>query len=219
MSLRYFASALAFMSIIAGCDTATDADSNTPPKLAAIAISVPAANFSDTCNAPAYSYASLAQSMVQYAALYAQLPGGTNNNGVWTWTMTDNGITVTITARKLSDGTYEWRTVLNGTDGTDTYANWTAFLATTSADGKSGSLTIYDDSPTPSTTVDVVITWSTDANNVATIEFESVEDLMKFILVTNGTTGDVRTYNKVGGAWVADGYHAVWTAPGALATC
>jgi hypothetical protein len=218
MRLRYFALVLAAMIIAAGCDTATDANSNTPPKIATIAISVPAANFSDTCNAPAYSYASLAQAMVQYATLYAQLPGGTNNNGVWTWSMTDDGITVTITARKLTDGRYEWKIVLNGTDGTDTYANWTALEGTVAADGKSGSLTFYDDSPTPSTNADVIVMWST-TGTTTTIDFESVQDDMKFVLITNGTSGEVSTYHKVGSAWAGPDYHGTWTAPNALATC
>jgi hypothetical protein len=60
--------------------------------------------------------------------------------------------------------------------------------------------------------------WSTDGTTT-TIDYESVQDLMKFVLITNGTTGEVSTYYKVGGAWTGPDFHATWTAPGALATC
>ncbi len=210
---------IALMVFAAGCDKSTNPSSNEKPVLAAITLSIPAANFSDTCNAPAYSYASLAQAVLQYASMYSSLPNGTNNNGVWTWSFTEGAMTATMTARKLSDGQYEWKLVLNGSDGSTTYSNWTAFLGTSSADGKSGTATFYDDTPTPSTTPDVVVNWSTGANNVVTVDFESVSDQMKFIMLSNGTSGEITTYHKVGSTWVADGYHATWTAPGAMATC
>jgi hypothetical protein len=217
MKIRSLFVVAACLLFAAGCDKATDPSSDKPV-LAAVSISIPAANFSDTCNAPAYLYASLAQSLVQYASMYTSLPSGTNVNGVWTWTFTEGTMTATMTARKLGDGRYEWKLVLNGTDGSTTYTNWTAIVATSSADGKSGTLTAYDDTPTPSTTADILMTWSTAANNVATIEIESVSDAMKSVLISNGVTGDVRLYRKVGSAWVAAG-HYVWTAPAALATC
>lgn len=216
-----FIAAAALLIFAAGCDKTTDPSSSDKPVLAVASISLPAANMIDTCNAKAYTYAATAQALIQFATVYANPALGTSVNGVWTWSITESGVNATMTARLLDDGRYSWKLVLNGTDTDDgtVYSNWTAFEATSSADGKSGTLTIYDDSPTPSTTVDLVVTWSTGANNVATVELEFVQENVKFVLVSNGTTGEVTEYVKVGGNWIGTGFHATWTGPGALATC
>jgi hypothetical protein len=207
---------------VVGCDKATD-PANEKPVIAVASVSVPAANFNDTCNVRAYTYASTVQALIQMANLYGNPQLMTQVNGVWTYTMTEDGVTVTITAQKQSDGQYTWRLKLNGTDTNDgtVYTNWTAMEATSSADGKSGTLRIYSDSPTPSTTVDVQLTWSTGANNVVTVTMEFPQENMRFVLVSNGTTGEVTEYMRTSptSSWVTTGYHATWTAPGALATC
>ena len=221
MKVRSLFVVVALFLFAAGCDKVTN-PSTDKPVLAAISISIPSANSSDACNATAYGYASTAQALIQLATVYANLPTGTSVGGVWTWTITEEGVTATMTARRLDDGQYAWKLVLNGTEtggGGTVYANWTAFEATSSADGKSGTLTIYDDSPTPSTTAEVIVTWSTGASNVATVNVEFAQENMKFVLVSNGTTGEVTAYEKVGGTWGSAVFHATWTAPGALATC
>ncbi|MEK6649722.1 MAG: hypothetical protein AABY75_01985 [Bacteroidota bacterium] len=221
MKIRSLFAVAAVLLFAAGCDKVTDPSASDKPTLAAVSISLPAANFSDTCNAPAYSYAASAQALIQLATAYANPALGTSVNGVWTWSITQDGVTATMTARRLDDGRYSWKLVLNGTEagsGGTVYTNWTAFEATSSADGKSGTLSIYDDSPTPSTTVDVIVTWSTGASNAVTINVEFVQENMKFVLVSNGTTGEVTSYTKVASTWVQE-FHASWTAPGALATC
>lgn len=213
--------ALVLLVVGVGCDKAND-PSDERPVIAVASVSVPAANFSDTCNAKAYSYASTVQMLISFANIYANPALMTNNNGVWTYGFTDDGITATVTARKLGDGQYTWKLVLNGTsvsDPTESYSNWTAFESTSSADGKSGTLVIYDDSPTPSTTIDVKVIWSTNASNVSTVTVEMPQEDGRFVFVSNGTSGEVTEYAWVGSAWVATGYHATWTAPSALATC
>ena len=97
-------------------------------------------------------------------------PSGGNGN--WQWTVTAQGITVTLKAVEGSDGSVSWTLTLNGTDPQtgDTYNNWVAMTGTTSADGKSGSFTIYEEN---STTVAVTATWSTNEAGTTTVTIET----------------------------------------------
>lgn len=220
--LMLIASALMFL--VFGCDETTNT-AEEKPVLAAASVSVPAVNFnvSDTCGSKAYAFASEVHAFIALANAYANPAFMTQVNGVWTYSVTDDGVTVTITAAKQSDGSYRWTVKMNGTDGTDgtVYANWTAMEASSSADGKSGSVTIYSSDPTPSTTIDVSFTWATGAGNMVTYDMQVPQENVRFVLLSNGTTGEVTEYTRANSSssWVATGYHATWADNGAVPAC
>jgi len=85
---------------------------------------------------------------------------GTHSGNSWTWSYTQNGVTGTWTATSSSSG-YNWNLVLNGSNGTVTYNNWTALGGSESADGKSGNWTFYFMN---TTTPEFQASWSTDSN-------------------------------------------------------
>lgn len=209
---------------VLGCE-----ETNTPgdekPILASGTVSVPAfaTDPSDTCGPKAYLYASQVQAFIALANAYANPAFMTQVNGVWTYSVTEDGVTFTITSSKQSDGSYRWLVKLNGTDTNDgtVYSNWTAMEANSTADGKSGSVIIYDDSPTPGTTVDVSFTWSTGANNMVTYDLQVPQENVRFVLLSNGTTGEVTEYIRANSSssWVPTGYHATWASVGGVPVC
>lgn len=216
--------ALALIVFVAGCDKTTD-PSNEKPILVTGSVSVPAfsSNPSDTCGPKAYLYASEIQAFLALANAYANPALMTQVNGVWTYSVTEDGVTMTITSARQGDGSYRWLVKLNGTDTNDgtVYANWTVMEATSAADGKSGSLTIYDDSNVPASTVDASFIWSTGANNMVTYDLQIPSEDARIVLRSNGTTGEVTEYVRANSTapWVTTGYHATWSTVGGVPVC
>lgn len=217
-----FALMLALFAI--GCEESND-PSNERPIFAVGTVSVPAfsSSPSDTCGQKAYLYASEVQLFLALANAYANPALMTQVNGVWTYSVTEDGVTMTITSSKQSNGTYRWLVKLNGTDTNDgtVYANWTAMEANSTADGKSGSVIIYSDDPTPGTIVDVSFTWSTGAGNMVTYDLQVPHENVRFVLLSNGTTGEVTEYIRASDSspWVTTGYHATWASVGGVPAC
>jgi hypothetical protein len=216
--------ALALIVFVAGCDKTTD-PSNEKPILVTGSVSVPAfsSNPSDTCGPKAYLYASEIQAFLALTNAYANPALMTQVNGVWTYSVTEDGVTMTITSARQGDGSYRWLVKLNGTDTNDgtVYANWTVMEATSAADGKSGSLTIYDDSNVPASTVDASFIWSTGANNMVTYDLQIPSEDARIVLRSNGTTGEVTEYVRANSTapWVTTGYHATWSTVGGVPVC
>jgi hypothetical protein len=91
----------------------------------------------------ANSDAQLMTSLMSSSSIFVALPA-TKNGNVSTWTFTAGTLTQTFTSTKQSDGSYTWSWVVNGTDGSHTYNNWTYWSGTTSADGNTASWSFYD---------------------------------------------------------------------------
>jgi hypothetical protein len=163
------------------------------------------------------------QAFLALANAYANPAFMTQVNGVWTYSITQDGVTMTITSTKQSDGAYRWLVKLNGVDASDgtVYSNWTAMEARSTADGKSGSVTIYDDSDAPGSAVDVSFTWSTGANNMVTYDLQVPQEDVRLVLKSNGTTGEVTEYMRASSSapWVTTGYHATWSSVGGVPVC
>jgi hypothetical protein len=216
--------ALTLALFVVGCEE-TNNTGDERPIFAPTSVSVPAysGNPSDTCSYKAYLFANNVNAFLALANAYANPALITLVNGAWTRSITADGVTMTITATRQGDGSYRWLVKLNGTDSDDgtVYANWTAMEATSTADGKSGSVTIYDDSNLPASTVDASFTWSTGANNMVTYDLQIPVENVRFVLLSNGTTGEVTEYTRASDAspWVTTGYHATWTSNGGVPTC
>ncbi len=217
---------VALTLMISGCDKTTDPSSaGDKPVFPSFQISTPAfpSDPNDQCGTNAYVYATLAQGFVQSSAAFTALPGQ-NVNGVWTWTFTEDGVTETLTAQKQGDGSFLWKLVMNGTDTNDgtNYSNWTAMEGTNSADGNTGSMTIYDDSPTPGTSIALKVSWRTITGGVeVTIdEYSGGQQDTRAVVVSNTNgSGAVSGFSWNGSAWVTTGFNATWPAPNGVATC
>lgn len=98
------------------------------------------------------------------------------------WSYTYDQLTVTLEAKYDMDGSVEWTVTLNGTDGKNTYNNWTAIKGTTSADGNSGSFEIFKKN---STDIEYRYSWSIDSSGNKTVIFEDLEDGDKYVAVNN----------------------------------
>ena len=132
----------------------------------------------------------------------------TGSGGSYQWSVTQNGLTLTIKADVQSDGSVKWTVTLNGTDpnsGT-TYNNWVALSGSTDAEGKNGQFTIYEEN---STNVAAQITWSEDSNGNRTITMSSSEGLTWKIVANADGSGSVVTEENG-----KKTFEASWTANG-----
>ncbi|MBI2618921.1 MAG: hypothetical protein HYW57_02465 [Ignavibacteriales bacterium] len=220
---KVFATLVAVLLVIVACEKTTE-PTEEQPTFPTFQITTPSATAtSDTCNLKAYIYAISVQALAQFSASFAALPGQ-NVNGVWTWSVTEDGVTQTLTAQKQADGSYSWKFVFNGTDENDqtVYNNWIAMEGTTSADGSTGSLTIYDDSEVPAQVIYLQVSWRPVTNGIEITfdQYSSGQPVLRVVLVGYGNgSGEVTEYVRSGSNWVPTGFHATWSGQDAVAVC
>lgn len=216
-----FKSSLGILVILtltaASCKKTSTEPTGAPPTVPTVMFSAPGQQ--DPCSQQAYAFVSIANSMAAYFSVFSTIQPAVSGN-VYTWEITSDSLTITFTAVRQSDGSYSWEMKLNGSDSGIHYTNKVIFSGTTSADGKSGSFTAYDDS---SPEIIGTFTWSTSATNVLTgtlIENDSGGNpAYKYDLVSNPNgSGEVTASYWGGSAWVQD-FHATWPSAGAQATC
>jgi hypothetical protein len=226
MMLKIRQSMLIFVlasAVIAGCSKKSTEPTESQPKFPVFTLTSPAAA-SDTCGGPAYAYVSQLKALLQSSVIFAILPGQ-YTDGVWWWEFPLDGMTIRLTSQQQPNGSYQWVLVWNGTDTTSqlTYNNWKSLEGNTTPDGKSGSMTIYDDTDPASQTILMNIAWTTQSSGSleATIDYYSGGNPdTRIILVSNANgSGEVTEFAWSGSAWVPTGYHATWTAEGAPAVC
>jgi len=208
---------VAFSLIIGGCDKTTEPAGGAKPTFPTFQVSLPASpTGSNNCNDSAYMYAVQVQLLAQVASGLASLPL-TNNGGAWTYTVTDQGVTETLTSTRQGDGSYAWTYVVNDGSG-----NWTAMQGTSSADGSTGSLTIYDDSAAPNQTIDIIVSWRQVASGkeLTFDSYSSGQPQLRVVVLSNtNQSGEMTEYVRSGSQWVPTGFHATWSGPGATAIC
>jgi hypothetical protein len=85
---------------------------------------------------------------------------GEKSGGCWSWSSSESGCSVSFDVCDASGG-YTWTYTLNGNCGDTPYNRWVAFRVTTSADGLSGTVVLYEEN---STTVMATWTWSVAAD-------------------------------------------------------
>jgi phospholipase/lecithinase/hemolysin len=160
---------------------------------------------------------------------FAHLPVPTTQNGnTYTWSHTQDTLTMTLTGVKAADGSFSWTLVLNGIYKGITYTNYKVCDGTTSSDEKIGNWIGYI---YPSTIKRVTLDYSTDGGGILTgtyKEYESDGITLKhhFVVINNPIThvaahivGSITEYNSGGviiyyAEWSEDG-HGSWSIPGA----
>lgn len=205
--------------VLAGCEkkATTEPDTTTPPTIPTVQFSSPSAS-GDQCTQTAYTYVQIANAMSLYGTMFTgQTP--TRNGDVWTWQVTDGPLTVRVTATKTSSG-YQWQMIINGTDTDGTvYNNWVALQGNSSADGKSGSWTIFEDN---TTVIAAQFVWSTSSAGVLTgtlTVYSQGQQSYRLVAVSNANGSGSVTYSMYSnGQWVQQ-FNATWSAANGPATC
>ncbi|MDP1677568.1 MAG: hypothetical protein Q8L88_11975 [Bacteroidota bacterium] len=210
----------AFGLLIVGCDKEESPASSSTQKPSSPKVSFDGPNTQST-NTYAQQAKVFSQMFNGFALQFstlAEMPGGTQNGNVWTYTYTVQGFTETITVELLGDGSYKWKIIFNGTEpgGSITYVNWIAFEGTSSADGKSGSWKFYGEN---TTVLEAEISWSTDAQGNETGILKTytngvLQEKLDIVNNVNGT-GSMKLYDKktattdlylsIDISWIADG--------------
>ena len=211
----------AFGLFLVGCDKTSDNPTNattqkpTSPK---VTFDGPNTTSSNSYALEAKSYSQLFNSLALQFSSLADMPGGTQNGNVWTYTYTAGSFTETISVEVLSDGSNKWKVMFSGTEtgSSVTYVNWVAFEGTSSADGKSGSQKFYEDN---TTTIEVEISWSTSAQGNETGILKSytsgvLDEQLEIVNNTDGSgsmklyekkSGSVETYLSLDISWITNG--------------
>lgn len=220
-AMLLFLSLVFILGVFAGCEkkTPTEPDA-TAPTIPAPQFSSPSATDTSQCNQMAYIYVQMANSMSLYGTIFTgQTPQ--QNGDTWTWQFTQGTLTMRVVATKQSSGGYQWQVILNGTDSQDgtTYNNWVALQGTSSADGKSGSWTIYEDN---STVTAAQFLWETSSAGVLTGTFTVYEQGVqsyRVVVVRNANGSGTVTHSIFSsGQWMTQ-FTANWAAQGAVAQC
>ncbi|MFZ1080389.1 MAG: hypothetical protein WAO19_00520 [Candidatus Kryptoniota bacterium] len=200
---------------VAGCSKSSSTGNNsTAPALKAPTFAGPSSTSTTADTSAGYLYASTyANIFTAYSESFTEyfVGTGTQSGNSWTWTETANGITGTWTATSTSSG-YNWSLVLNGSNGTTTYNNFTIVSGTESTNGSSGSWTLYYENET---TAEFGVTWSTDANGVVTGTIVSNDSsgtaVQKDVITENpNKSGELKEY--AGGTVLT--WDIIWNANG-----
>lgn len=138
---------------------------------------------------------------------FAQLQTPKVDGNTTTWTITSGDLVATIEAVKDNDSA-DWTFKLNGTDqGGTVYDHWTLMSGTSSMDGKSGTMHIYDQKSEEI----ALFEWSEDSNankNAQLTIYGSPNS--EYDLVNNSDhSGSIDVFSGS-----AKTYHAVWAANG-----
>jgi len=159
---------VAAIILLAGCskkDSPTSSNGSSAPVVSPVTFSGPSTTSSDVHAYEAQSLALSANAYSSYFSIFAAQQG-TQNGNTWTWTESYYGASVTFTGTQTSTG-YSWKWIYSGYDSSSqmTYNNWVFLEGTTSADGKTGTWTIYQDNTTK---VAANYSWSVDASGKKT---------------------------------------------------
>jgi len=220
MKKTFFAllTGLLFLVLTAGdCKKSTSEADGAAPIVPNITFSSPGTQ--DACSQQAWGSVQFANAISTQFAVFASLPP-TNNGNEYSWTLPIDSLTVTVKGIRQGDGSFTWEIKYDGTEDGIPYSNKVIATGSTSADGKSGSFTAYDDS---SPAVVGTFNYSTSASNVITGTFiengpTGVQN-GKIELISNPDgSGEVTTSTWSGTAWVQD-FHATWASAGGQATC
>lgn len=153
---------LTAMAMLAGCDKETNPIDSSPtkkPTAPQVSLTGPNTNSTNQYAVQAQSFSQMFNGYTQFFTSFASMEGEQNGN-TWTYTYNFGTMSETITVTQLTDGSYTWSVIFNGTDGNVTYTNWKAMEGTSSADNKSGSWKVYAEN---STQLEAELAWNTDA--------------------------------------------------------
>jgi hypothetical protein len=136
----------------------------------------------------------------------------TSANGTYTWTFTQSGETLTLTAIRQSDGSYLWTLKFTGLLGDAQVTDFVIWSGTSNADGKSGTFAFFEPGVTGAsddvtwsiaTTGAITATWKVYVSGVVTFKAAGIVN-------TNGS-GTLDIHED--GTTVT--FHSAWNAAGA----
>ncbi len=210
---------LLFLVLTAGdCKKTSTEPGGGAPTVPTVTFSSPGQQ--DQCSQTAWSIIQFANAYSMQFSIFASLQPTTSGSD-YNWQVTLDSLTISVKATRQGDGSFVWEIRYNGTEDGVTYSNKVMASGSTSADGKTGSFTAYDDS---SPGVVGTFSWSTSASNVLTGTFLEKDtpggaDVYKIEIVSNANgSGEVTTSTWSGSAWVVE-FHATWASSGGQATC
>ena len=212
---------LLVLALAVGCggdDNGTNGNGDDEPEdLTIQQISVPQglteAATEEPMAAMAVGYVTLANSIAGYGSFFETPAASSSQTSGDTLTVTwSNGSLTVIMKYWETTTTDNWKIMLNGTDGSTVYVNWTFMEAEQNKSGTGGSLVIYDEN---TTTVILSWVWTIDTSDNITVVFTNYEDDERIEIVGNANgTGSVEYYeNNVllyEIEWYADGSGAWW---------
>jgi hypothetical protein len=203
-----------------GCKKTTSEPSGGAPTVPSVTFSAPALDTS-VCGQQAYFLVQFANLYSTQFAVFAALPPTSSGND-YTWSLPLDSLTVTVKATRQGDGSFTWEIKYNGTEDGVAYSNKVTATGSSSADGKSGSFTAYDDA---SAGVVGTFAWSTSPSNVVTGTFIEKDtpggnDAYKIEVISNANgSGETSAFHATApGTWALY-FHATWAAAGAPAVC
>lgn len=139
-------------------------------------------------------YANAFKSNAQVAASYgAYTLLMEEQDGSWSYTWTENGLSWTITATRHDDGSASWTVKVDGSNDNHSYDNYTIAEGSKNADGSQGSWTKYDEQGNGN--VEYSFEWTTNDNGVVNGLMEMPQDNIRFEMVSNPDgSGSIERY-------------------------
>jgi hypothetical protein len=217
---RFFSIAIIILALgVTGCSEEDSPAASTPTKP-----TVPQTSFTGPNTASTNEFVQQAKFSSSFFNVYgemfksfASLPG-TQNGNVWTYSETQNGLTVKVTTTLLANGSYTWSIEMNGLytdeDTTIQVTNWKAFEGTSSADGKTGTWRMYNYN---TTTPILDMNWATSSTGVETGSMSFYDNGTKITqtdIVNNPNgSGSLTSYVK-GATSLYKSMEVMWNADG-----
>jgi hypothetical protein len=172
--LHFFKPTLLLLAIpilfLAACsnDNGPSGPDNEPPEIPILEFVGPDTESQDEGYYQVHGFVAMINARSQMGWVYMSLPAVQDDEGGWTWTLAYGGITTTLSARYSNDGSITWKLIYSGSDGFETYNNWTAFEGTSGQDGSSGSIVFYN----VNTTVPAIRSdWNVDGTGTKTAQY------------------------------------------------
>ncbi|MCU7494331.1 MAG: hypothetical protein HF314_04340 [Ignavibacteria bacterium] len=116
--------------------------SNTPPAVPDVNLNGPASNSSDPALQLIKGYFSGLSLLRNYTDMFRNVEA-TYLDSTWIRKYVSGSITAILTTTRLADGSYAWKLTINGTKDSVNYDNWLALQGTSSADGKTGTWSLF----------------------------------------------------------------------------
>ena len=210
--LFFFIVTVLFAAFSAGCELPEESlgEDSEPPPLPTVVFRSPQTT---STNPEALNTKVAVDAMNGFSSYFLIFSGltPTRDQNAFLWTYTSQGLTITLTATKLTDGGYSWKIVYNGTDSENkTYNNWTSLDGTTTVDSKSGAWVVYQENATTKT---ADFQWSTSATDALSGTFQLYNNgapSTQLTLTSNAdNSGELKQYDVA-----ALIYRSLWQANG-----
>lgn len=202
---------LAALFAFVGCSEEESTAPTTSPKIPLLQMTTSISNTSDNNAVLTKSTVSIFNALLSMSQVFGQM-NPTSANGTYTWTISQSGETLTMTAVRQSDGSYTWTLRFTGVLGETQVTNFIVWSGTSSADGKTGTFAFYEPGVTGASED---VSWSVAANGTITATWKVYDsDVVTFkatAVVNTDGSGSLDIYED--GTTLT--FHSQWNAAGA----